>query len=556
MKRKLNIKLLLLLTVMVAFWSVNAVAQDDKSDKKSKTKIVIVKKIKDKNGEVRVERIEKTGDEAKAYLKERKLDKLDDKLKDVDVRINIESDNKDKKIEVIEIDDLDDLSDEIKLKLKDLDIDLNMDMNELDGEFEVIEVNPSVRVKRFGPGHGGISIKATDKIKDKVKNLNINVNDDSHTVEIEMKDGTKKKFEWEGKIPDETRKALEEMGFEVSDKKMHQHQGMRMRVNTGKSHDRVMVKPSDKVKDDIKTIDVQVDGDTKTINVTMKNGEKQTFEWTGEMPDDVRKSMEEAGLTVQNGGSGNNFWVTDGKPKPFLGVKMGEAKSDLGVAIDGVVEGSAAEEAGLQKGDILTAINGTSVKKFGDLVKVLEDMKVGDKAEISYIRGENTAKTTATLKEGKGGAHFIEKIGGDNEFFFEGNDFDFEGMGENLQFKSESRVILGIYTDDSHDGDGVKIKGLTEGSGAEKAGLQKGDVILSIDGKTTNKVKNIGEALDGKKADDKVEVVYTRDGKKANATVALTKSKGETVLFFKHKDGDDHNLFEKKRNEKNHHHQV
>ena len=56
---------------------------------------------------------------------------------------------------------------------------------------------------------------------------------------------------------------------------------------------------------------------------------------------------------------------------------------------------------GLQKGDIITAVNGKSVKSEGDLSAVLSRLTAGDSLRISYLRKSGFSyaqkETTATL---------------------------------------------------------------------------------------------------------------------------------------------------------------
>lgn len=63
----------------------------------------------------------------------------------------------------------------------------------------------------------------------------------------------------------------------------------------------------------------------------------------------------------------------------------------------------------------------------------------------------------------------------------------------------------------------VEISNVNEKSGAKEAGLQKGDVILTIEGTKITKVEDIGTVLKDRKAGSTVKVKYRRE--KAEATV-------------------------------------
>jgi serine protease Do len=70
------------------------------------------------------------------------------------------------------------------------------------------------------------------------------------------------------------------------------------------------------------------------------------------------------------------------------------------------------------------------------------------------------------------------------------------------------------------------IGDVAEGSGAQEAGLEKGDVILSIAGKKISRIEEISEVLQDRKAGSTVEVVYLRDESEFSVEVRLF-AKGE-----------------------------
>ncbi len=69
-----------------------------------------------------------------------------------------------------------------------------------------------------------------------------------------------------------------------------------------------------------------------------------------------------------------------------LGIKLKPEAKDL--EIDELQDKSGAKEAGLQKGDVIVAIDDKPVAKLEDLAAVLKDRKAGTTAKITYRRGE------------------------------------------------------------------------------------------------------------------------------------------------------------------------
>jgi serine protease Do len=72
----------------------------------------------------------------------------------------------------------------------------------------------------------------------------------------------------------------------------------------------------------------------------------------------------------------------------------------------------------------------------------------------------------------------------------------------------------------------IEIEEVTDGSGAQQAGLQKGDVILTIEGKKISKIEDIAGVLKDRKAGGTVKVTCRRGKQEFTAEVRLS-AKGE-----------------------------
>lgn len=75
-------------------------------------------------------------------------------------------------------------------------------------------------------------------------------------------------------------------------------------------------------------------------------------------------------------------------------------------------------------------------------------------------------------------------------------------------------------------GKALEIDEVNENSGAKEAGLQKGDVILTVEGTKISKVEEIAEILKDRKAGSSVKVTVLRDKKEITANVRLA-ARGE-----------------------------
>jgi serine protease Do/serine protease DegQ len=70
-----------------------------------------------------------------------------------------------------------------------------------------------------------------------------------------------------------------------------------------------------------------------------------------------------------------------------------------GVLVSQVTEGSAAANAGIQPGDVITSINGQNIKSNGDLRNAVGLSRVGDKLDVALIRDRKPLHLTATITE-------------------------------------------------------------------------------------------------------------------------------------------------------------
>ncbi|KPE50323.1 trypsin-like peptidase domain-containing protein [Chryseobacterium indologenes] len=77
-------------------------------------------------------------------------------------------------------------------------------------------------------------------------------------------------------------------------------------------------------------------------------------------------------------------------------------------------------------------------------------------------------------------------------------------------------------------GAGVYVTGFGDNSGAEDAGLKKGDIITKIDSYAITDFADLSMSIGSKRPGDKVLVTYSRNGKEATTNVTLRDQKGGT----------------------------
>ena len=80
----------------------------------------------------------------------------------------------------------------------------------------------------------------------------------------------------------------------------------------------------------------------------------------------------------------------------FTGTIPDYATDVKGLLLGGVIGGGPAEQAGLQKGDVIIEIAGQSITNIYDYTYALELLKIGQPAKVVYMRGGEKRETTLT----------------------------------------------------------------------------------------------------------------------------------------------------------------
>jgi putative serine protease PepD len=82
----------------------------------------------------------------------------------------------------------------------------------------------------------------------------------------------------------------------------------------------------------------------------------------------------------------------------FLGVAAQPATGgQQGAQVANVASGSPAAGAGLQPGDVITAVDGTAVSSPADLAQQVRSHQPGDQVTITYSRGGNSTDAPVQL---------------------------------------------------------------------------------------------------------------------------------------------------------------
>ncbi len=92
---------------------------------------------------------------------------------------------------------------------------------------------------------------------------------------------------------------------------------------------------------------------------------------------------------------------TQNSPRATLGVNLSgdgsQPSDDRGVALQEVVAGGAADQAGLQTGDIVTKINDFATTTADGLIAATRYYAPGTTVTVTYVRGDDTRTAKVTL---------------------------------------------------------------------------------------------------------------------------------------------------------------
>jgi putative serine protease PepD len=81
----------------------------------------------------------------------------------------------------------------------------------------------------------------------------------------------------------------------------------------------------------------------------------------------------------------------------YLGVSVSDASGNDGALVQSVQSGGPAAEAGLRRGDRITAVDGNAVQSSDDLVAAINSQKPGDRVTLSVERGSQHLRLEADL---------------------------------------------------------------------------------------------------------------------------------------------------------------
>jgi serine protease Do len=172
----------------------------------------------------------------------------------------------------------------------------------------------------------------------------------------------------------------------------------------------------------------------------------------------------------------------------LLGIQIGEVTQEVannndldkiqGVLVAGVMENSAAGDAGIKKNDIITKVNDKTVNSMPELQELISRNRPGDKVNLTILRKGKEMQFKVILKDSRGNSEIVSNSKNIDEKIL-GADFDVISIEEQKKFDIDN---------------GVKVTAVRNGKFKE-SGIQKGFIITKIDKKNVSKTEDIYDIL-------------------------------------------------------------
>jgi serine protease Do len=211
--------------------------------------------------------------------------------------------------------------------------------------------------------------------------------------------------------------------------------------------------------------------------------------------------------------------------------ELAKQKLQSGVVVDDVEPGTAAEKAGLKRGDVIVQFDGEAVHSARQFTRLVREAAAGRSVKASVVRDGHRSDVQVTPEE-RGGDMLTGELGDYMREFGRqmgtlgdrlpplSFDFDWPAamprrLGVTVQ---ELTPQLADYFG-AHDG--VLVTSVAEGSAAERGGLKAGDVITAVNGSAVGSRGDLVRSLRDAHADEDVTLAVVRNRQTTTVKVRL-----------------------------------
>ncbi len=182
----------------------------------------------------------------------------------------------------------------------------------------------------------------------------------------------------------------------------------------------------------------------------------------------------------------------------------------VGVFLSNVLSGGPAELAGLRADDRVVAIDGHRIRGMVDLKKSMIGTQEGDRVSVTVERDDREQTFDVVLAELPQRHAKVERFG---VLVEQAEDRAFVGI-ESQPVEDQLAEYFGVEG-------GILVTRVVEGSAAEKAGIEAGDVIVAWEDTQLREVHDVHEMISRSKPGDQVALSVSRRGVESLTYVTL-----------------------------------
>ena len=193
---------------------------------------------------------------------------------------------------------------------------------------------------------------------------------------------------------------------------------------------------------------------------------------------------------------------------------MGLKRADGALVADPQKEGPAAK-AGVEAGDVITAVNGQQVKDARELARIIGGLVPGSAAKLDLVHKGQDKMVSLTLAQLPNTQEAKADVEADEKRASHGTDVARLG----LTIAPASKV-------DGAGNEGVVVMKVDPESAAADRGLKKGDVILEVAGRSVGNPSDVREAIEAARTDKKRSVLMRLRSGDASHFVAVPLANG------------------------------
>lgn len=146
-----------------------------------------------------------------------------------------------------------------------------------------------------------------------------------------------------------------------------------------------------------------------------------------------------------------------------------------GVYVSEVDSEGAGADAGLQKDDVITHIDGKKVTKMSELQEIMASKRPGDKVSLTYLHNKKSTTKTITLKNAQGNTKVVKQA-------------DMDVLGADV------RPVTNQQKEQLNINSGLEVIKVNNGK-MKEAGVTKGFIIQKVNDETMQSIEDLQKAV-------------------------------------------------------------